>query len=133
MLDHHHRVGAARHGPAGGDGRRRPGLDRQRRRGAAGDHLRVEREDHRRSVPRRGGVGGADREAVHARPVEGRHVDRRDEVFGEHPAQRLGERHALAADGLGREGFAPSPRRVLARQDGQELLLAEGLARGGPG
>ena len=53
LLDHHHRVGAARNDAAGGDSRGGAGRDLERRRIAASDHLGVEAEDFRRGVARR--------------------------------------------------------------------------------
>ena len=47
LLDHHHRVGAARDHAAGGDRGRGAGRDLQRRRMAAGDHLGIERKQLR--------------------------------------------------------------------------------------
>ena len=89
MLDHHHRVGAARNHAAGRDRGGRAGRDLERRRMAAHDHLAVETQPARRDVARARGVGGAQREAVHIGAIERRHVDRRGHVMREHAAERV--------------------------------------------
>ena len=74
--------------------------------------------------------------AVHGRVVVRRHADGRDHVFGQHPAQRLGQRHALHfGDGLdqalqkGGHGVGVQRLRVVALQRGGDV----GGARGGGG
>ena len=59
VLDHHHRVGAARDDAAGRDRGRGAGQHLDGGRDAAGDHLGIERKPPRRAVARARGVGGA--------------------------------------------------------------------------
>ena len=102
VLDHHHRIGAARHDAAGGDGRCRTGHDFQQRRMSAHNDLGVEAKPPRRSVGRTRDVGGAHREAVDIGAIERRHVDRR------------ARRHAPAR---GRARRQARPSRQRAAQD----------------
>ncbi len=128
VLDHDDRIGAARHHAAG---RNRGGAarrNRDRRRMTAGDHLAIERKPARRAVARTRGVGRAQRKAVDAGTVEGRHVDRRSNVGGEHATERVGKRYR----------FDPARREVdmtfealpglLGRDHFEELLLSRGAA-----
>ena len=132
VLDHHHRVGAARHHAAGGDGGRGAGLDLELRRMAAGDHLGVERELLRRAVGGAGRVGGAQREAVDIGAVERRHVDRRRHDRA--PARgRAPPRARRVSPGSGARSRWRSKRflRLLGGHDFEELLLPRRLAHGG--
>ena len=106
VLDHHDGVGAARDRPAGRDRRRGAAGDRKTRGDAAGDHLRVEGERRRRARASAREIGGANGEAVDARAVEGRHVERRRDVLRNDAPERVGERHGFAPE-------RPRPQRRL--------------------
>ncbi len=126
VLDHQHRVGAARQHAAGRDRRRSPRLDRERRRTAARQDLAVEQEATRRRVARADEVGGTYRKPVHTGAIERRHVVRRRDVGAEHPAQRLFQRDTLARQGGEIEVALEARLRLLGRDDLEELLLAGG-------
>ena len=123
VLDHHHRIGAARQHAAGGDGGGGAGSDLDLRRMAAGDHLGVERELLWCVVGGARGVGSAQREAVDIGAVERRHVDRRGEIGGEHAAERRRKAHALGGQGRAVDMALEALARFFRRDDFEELLL----------
>ncbi len=59
VLDHHHRIGAARDDAAGRNRRRGAGRNFDSGRNAAGDHFGIERKTLWRAVAGAGGIGGA--------------------------------------------------------------------------
>ena len=123
VFDHHDGIGPARHRAAGGDGSRRPRQHRPHRRNAAGNHFVVQHHPHRRRFAGRRQIGGTHRKAVDIGTIERRHIDRRHHVLGERAAERIRKRPALAWHGARKQrGFEPR-QRILARQDGQELVL----------
>ena len=70
------------------------------------------------------GVERPHREAVDVRAVEAGHVDRRDDVVGEHAAAGLAKRHALLAKRRQRQVAMEAGDRLVAVDDLEELLLA---------
>ena len=97
----------------------------------AGNHLGIEAQAPGRAVARARGVGGAHREAVDARAVEGRHVDRRHHVGGEHAAQGLRERDRLGGERREIEMLVEAAARLRHRDDLEKLLLTRRLAHRG--
>ena len=135
VLDHHHRVGAARDDAAGRDRGRGAGHHLDRGLDAAGDHLGIEREPLRRAVAGAGGVGGAHRKTVDIGAVERRRIDRRDNIGGEHAGQRRGKRHGFAAERRAIDAGFEAPARLLGGDHFEELLLPRGALaprRGSP-
>ncbi len=126
VLDHHHRVGAARDRPARGDGGGMAGDDRQARLRPAGDGLRREGEPGGALLAGARDVGGENREAVDHRAVEGRRIDRGGHRLGQHPPDEPGQRHALRPERAERQGAAEAGDGLLAREHFEELVLDEG-------
>ncbi len=91
MLDHHHRIGAARNDAAGRDRRRRAGQDLDRGRDAAGDDFGIEREPLARAVAGACRIGRADGKTIDIGAVERRRVDRSDHVGCKNARQRRGK------------------------------------------
>ena len=114
LLAHHHRVGAARQRAAGHDAKRGPRRQLLAGRGACGDgagHRQVARQ-----------IGGAHREAVHRRVVEGRQGPRGGERGGEEAPERLRQRDL---DGLERAYPLEDPSARLGHaQHGLALVTA---------
>ncbi len=133
VFDHHDGVGAARHRAAGRDRRGGARQHRPRRRDAAGDHLVVEQQAHRRGLAGRGEIGGTHRKAIDIGAIERRHVDRRHHVLGKRAAERVGERAMLSRYRARKQGGLETRQRVFARQDGQELVLIEAVRVVGQG
>jgi hypothetical protein len=123
MLDHHHRVGAARDDAAGRDRRRRAGRHLERRLNPAGDHFGIEREAARRAVAGAGGIGGTHGETVDIGAVERRRIDRRDDIGCEHAGERRGERHGFAAKRRAIDAGFEAASRHLRRNHFEELFL----------
>ena len=123
MLDHHHRVGAARDDAAGRDRRRGAGQYFDRRRNAAGDHFGIERKTLWRAVARARGVGGAHGKAVDIGAVERRRIDRRDHVGREHARQRRAEAKAFAAKRRAVDAGIETAARLIGGNHFEELLL----------
>ena len=90
-LLHDDGVGAFRHHRAGEDAHRLAGADAARVR-LAGERFA---DPPQRGVGVRGEIGEANRPAVHRRVVVTGNVQRRDDVGGEHAAQRRADRDAL--------------------------------------
>ena len=128
VLDHHDGVGAARHRAAGRDRRGGARQHRPRRRGAAGDHLVVQHHAHRRGLAGGSEIGGTHRKAIDIGAIERRHVDRRHHVFRQRAAERVGKRALLARHGARKQRGFETRQRILARQDGQELVLIDTVA-----
>jgi hypothetical protein len=130
VLDHHHGIRSARDRPARGDGGGRAGRDDDPWTHAAGDGLGVEPQGHGRELGGRRQIGGAHREAVDTGAVEGRHVDGRGDVGGQHATQGLLQAHGLDPPRRGVEGLPKTPHRLRAGQDGEELVLGQGPVGG---
>ncbi len=115
VLDPHRGVGAGGEHRAGRDRDRLAGFDRVRRR-VPGARLVDDRQVHRRVGRGPGDLGGAHREAVHRRVVEGLELAVGDRVERQPPAQRLAEPHVLRrrqrAPGRGSPAAPPRPRSL---------------------
>ncbi len=98
LLDHHHRVGAARDHAAGRDRCSGAGFDLQRRRVAAGNHLGIEREDFGRRVTGANCIGRAQRKTIDIGAVERRRIDRGHDIMRQHARERTGKRYRLGAE-----------------------------------
>ena len=132
VLDHDHRVGAARRHAAGGDQGRGARLDGEVGCHAGGQDFRVQREDFGRSLAGADGVVGAHGKAVDTGAVEPRRVDFGDDRARQHPAQCLRQRHGLAAERL-QPQMAVKPRhRLVAADDVEKLLLPRQAAQRRP-
>ncbi len=128
MLDHHHRVGAARDNAAGGDHGRGAGHDLDRRLHAASHDLGVERKPPRRAVAGADDVGGAQCEAVDVGAIERRRVDRRNRVGCQHAGERSRQRDGLAVKRRAVDtGLEASPR-LGGGNHFEKLFLARGAA-----
>ena len=125
MFDHHDGVRPARHRTAGRDWRGRSRQYRPRRRDAAGDHLVVQHHADRRSLAGGSEIGRTHRKAIDIGAIERRHVDRRHDVLGKRAAERVGERALLRRHRTRKQGGFETRQRILARQDGQELVLID--------
>ena len=73
-------------------------------------------------------IGGTHRKAIDIGAIERRHVDRRHDVFGQRAAERIGERPRFARHSARKQRGLEPRQRILARQDGQELVLIEVVA-----
>ncbi len=80
VLDHDNRVGATRDHPSGGDRHGRPAPDDGPRHDTGVNRFFGKLHAARPFFGRAKGVVGDDGEAVHVRTIEGRHIDRRDNV-----------------------------------------------------
>src|SRR5712672_252490 len=78
-------------------------------------------------VPRGGKIGGAHRKAVDIGAVERRHVDRRHDILRQRAAERIGKRPLLGWDRARKQRSFETPKRILARQNGQELVLIQAV------
>jgi hypothetical protein len=125
VLDHHDRIGAARHRAAGRDLCRRARQHRPRRRRAAGNHLIIEDQAHRRPLACSGEIGRAHGKAVDIGTVEWRHIDRCHHILRHCAAERIGKLPTLARHGAREQRSLEARNRVLPRQNGQELVLIE--------
>ena len=128
VLDHDDGVGAPRQRPPSRNRGRRSRQHWPRRRNAAGDDFIVEHQAHRRCFGGASKIGGAHRKAVDIGAVERRHVDRRHDVFGQRAAERVRQPALLARHGKRKQRGFEARKRVLARQDGQELILIDAVA-----
>jgi hypothetical protein len=128
VLYHDHGVGAAGNDAAGRDRRCGAGLDLERRRMPAGDHLAVETKAARRGIARARSVGRAQREAVDVGAIERRHIDRRGDVMREHATERGRERDRLGRKRRRIEVPGEARARFLGRHDFEELFLARSAA-----
>ena len=93
ILLHEYGIGARRHRRAGKDADRLAGLTRMRRGMTGGDAI----DDGEALVALGRKIVAAHRVTVDGGIIERRHIDRRDDIFGEHAAQRFAQRHGLAA------------------------------------
>ncbi len=75
--------------------------------------------------PAAGEIGGTHRKAIDVGAVERRHVDRRRHVFGQRAAERIGERALLCRHRARKQRGFEARQRILARQNGQELVLID--------
>ena len=126
VLNHHHCLRAARDDGSRGDGNRRPRDD-----GAIGIHAGQYRGPDELQGPRAVFAGpecvlGPNREAVHIAAVEARHVDRRDDIFGQDSAQRRGKRHWLRGKRAQVEHGVEAALGLVPVDDVEELVLAHG-------
>ena len=96
LLDHDHRVGPAGDWRACGDADAMAVRQVVARRIPRVDGV-DERQGHRRIAARTAGVGGDDGVPVHGGACEGRHVDGRIDVVGEHPAGEIAQRDPFRA------------------------------------
>ena len=110
----------------GGDRRGRPRPDRRPGDDPRGELLGVEPEPPRRLLGRAEGLLGADRVAVDVRAVEGRHVDPGDDVVGQHPAQRLGQRRPPPASSTAAGRAPTSGARPCRGRRRRGTVLARG-------
>ena len=129
VLDHHHRVGAARHHAAGRNRQRLAGPDDGGRDDAGVDLFGAEPHHARRFLGCAERVFRDHREAVDVRAVERRHVDGRDHVGGQHAPERGLERDPLGASRRQIEGGAEAALGFVPIEDLQELLLLRHRAR----
>ena len=129
VLDHDHGVGAARNHPAGGNrhGRARP--NHRRRHDARVNRFLAELHGARHFLGRAERVFGDDGEAIHVRAVERRHVHGRDDVGGQHAAERGVERHRFDAARRQVDRGAKAPLRLVAIEHVEKLLLVTHRAR----
>jgi hypothetical protein len=130
VLDHHHRIGAARDDAAGGDRRRCAGRHFDGGRNAAGDHFGIERKTFWRAVAGACGVGGAHGKAVDIGAVERRRIDRRDHVGCEHARQRRAEGETLTAERRAIDAGIETTARLVGGNHFEELLLPRSLLDG---
>ena len=128
LLDHHHRIGAARDDAAGGDRGRGAGLHFERWRNAASDHFGVERQALRRAVASAGGVGRTHGKAVDIGAIEWRRVDRRDHVDRKHAGERSGKRHGFGRQRRTISAGLETPTRFSGGHYFKKLLLPRGAA-----
>ncbi len=128
LLDHHDRVGAARHHTAGGDGGRGTEVDAGRRRMTAHHHLGIEAKPLRRCIARADRIGGAQRKAVDVGAIERRNVDRRLDVVRKHAPERCGEGDALRRQWRKVDMARETRARLFGGNDFEELLLPRGAA-----
>ena len=126
VLDHHHRIGAARHDAAGRDRRRGAGRDFDGGFDAASDDFGIELKPLRGTVAGAGRIGGAHRETVDIGAVERRRIDRRDHVGREHAGERRGKRQGFAAERRTIDAGLETPARLRGRDHFEELLLPRG-------
>ena len=130
LLDHHHRIGAARDDPAGGDRGRGARHHFERRRNAAGDHFGVERKPLRRAVARADRIGRAHGKAVDIGAIERRRIDRRDrrrpQARGRAPRRAARFRPAAANDRCALQTAGALPPRTPLRG------IAPAARRGAP-
>jgi hypothetical protein len=125
VLDHDHRIGAARQRAAGGNRGRGAGCDLKRRRRAAGDDFAVQRETYRRGFAGGREIRRAHSKAVDIGAIERRHIDRHEHVMRQRAAERIGKLARLARQ-RAREQCCFKPRqRILARENLEKLLLLE--------
>jgi hypothetical protein len=80
------------------------------------------------AVARAYGVGGAQRESVHIRAIERRHVDRRGDVARQHAAERRRQSNGLARQRRQIQVPRKARARLLGRDNFQKLLLPRGAA-----
>ncbi|MFN8643110.1 MAG: hypothetical protein U0802_16185 [Candidatus Binatia bacterium] len=118
VLDHHHRVGAARRHAAGGNVHRLPFAQRGARRGA---HLDAAGKAQVNRHARRGaeGVGGAHGVTVHVGAIEVRQVARGLQGGRQHAAGRVAGGHALRRE---RAQGADGRARLVGGDDAEERL-----------
>jgi len=121
QLERHDGVGTRRHHGTGHDAHAVPRAHRAAERRAR--HHRGDGAQLERRIGAQRGAG--ERIAVHRRVVVRGHVDRRDHVLGQHPAERLRDRHRLA-----RVDRLQARRDRRARLLDAEVVLARGQ-RGG--
>jgi hypothetical protein len=123
VLDHHDRIGAARHHSAGRDCDRLSGVHDRRRHDAGVNHFVVEPKNAGKffRCPER--VLGDDGVAVDVRSIEGGNVDRREHVVGKHATERRIERDLLDPARRQIEGGVKPTLGFIAVEDLQELLL----------
>ena len=123
MLDHHHRVGAARDHAAGRDQGGGAGLDRQLGSTAGSQHFGVERQDAGPFLRSADRIGGAHGEAIDAGAVESGDVHPGDDIAGQHAAQRRRQRHGLRPDRLELQVAVETGGGLVPADDFQELFL----------
>ena len=131
LLDHDHGIGATRQHAAGGDHRRRARAHRERRLQARGHDFRVDAQTAWCCVGSTRAVGGAQREAVHAGPIEARDIHRGEHILGQHALPGGAERDPFAGTGSKVEVAAQPGLRLVEPDDLQELLLPGRHGQGG--
>ncbi len=126
LLDHHHRIGAARDDAAGGDRGCGAGHHFDRGLDAAGDHFGIERQPLRRAVAGADRVGRAHGKSVDIGAVERRRIDRRNRVGRKHASERRGKAHGDAGKRRAVGAGFKTPASFRRGNHFEELLLARG-------
>ena len=108
-----------------------PDLHRPHRRGAASDDFVVEQQASRRHLTRGDEIGGTHRKTIDIGTVERRHVDACHNILRQGMAKRIDQQSRFAQGGARKQRGFKARQRILAGEDGQELLLLHMIAVGG--
>jgi len=128
LLDHDHRVGAARDHPAGGDGGGGAGVTSSAGTSPQAITSALSRQQLRHGIIGADRVGRAHGKAVDIGAVERRRVDCRDDVVCQHAAERLASGNVSAASGLRSRCRSNRARASSADTTSRKLLLPRGGA-----